>query len=322
MRLIVYGVGAIGGTIAVAAAAAGMEVIGIARGAQLSAIRAGGLTLRTPAGDRQARFDCAAHPGEIPFRPDDSILLCMKTQDTHAALQALDAAGVTTQPMFCAQNGVENERLAARMFPNVHGITVMLPAQFLQPGEIVAQGTPCHGIFDIGRYPVGTDADDDTLAAALTEAGIQSFPDAAVMAGKYGKLLLNLGNGVEAALGRGVEDQDIRDALRAEAKAVLEAAGIAWRAVGLDDPRRAAFLRIGEVAGQTRAGSSTSQSLMRGAGSVETDYLNGEIALLGQLHGCPAPMNAAVAALVRKLAREGKPPGSVAPDMLRNALGL
>ena len=47
MRIIVYGVGAIGGTVASAVALSGQEVVGIARGAQLRAIREGGLVLRT-----------------------------------------------------------------------------------------------------------------------------------------------------------------------------------------------------------------------------------------------------------------------------------
>ena len=50
MRAIVYGIGAIGGTVAAALALAGQEVVGIARGAQLEAVRAGGLLLRTPGG--------------------------------------------------------------------------------------------------------------------------------------------------------------------------------------------------------------------------------------------------------------------------------
>ncbi len=160
MRIIVYGVGAIGGTVAAALALAGQEVVGIARGAQLDAIRADGLLLRSPGGDARARFPCVGDPAEIAFGPDDAILLAMKTQDTTAALERLRATGVDGQPIFCAQNGVANERFALRRFPNVHGVTVMMPATFVTPGEIVSQSTPRHGIFEIGRYPGGSDDDD------------------------------------------------------------------------------------------------------------------------------------------------------------------
>jgi 2-dehydropantoate 2-reductase len=48
MRVIVHGVGAVGGTMAAAIALLGQRVVGIARGAQLAAIQASGLVLRTP----------------------------------------------------------------------------------------------------------------------------------------------------------------------------------------------------------------------------------------------------------------------------------
>ena len=97
-------------------------------------------------------------PAEIDWRADDAILLTMKTQDTLPALERLRAAGVAGQPIFCVQNGVANERMALRRFPNVHGVTVMMPASFLSPGEVAAFSTPRHGIFDIGRFPRGSDA--------------------------------------------------------------------------------------------------------------------------------------------------------------------
>ena len=81
MRFIIYGVGAIGGTFAAALAKAGHEVVGIARGKMLEAIRAnGGLTFRTVGGTHFVKFDVVAEPAEITFRPDDAIFLCMKAR--------------------------------------------------------------------------------------------------------------------------------------------------------------------------------------------------------------------------------------------------
>jgi 2-dehydropantoate 2-reductase len=311
MRTVVYGIGAIGGTVAAALALAGREVVGIARGAQLAAVRAGGLLLRTPDGAARARFPCVGDPGEIDWRADDAVLLTMKTQDTRAALERLRAAGVAGQPLFCVQNGVANERMALRRFPNVHGVTVMMPASLVGPGEVAAFSTPRHGVFDVGRYPRGSDAADERLAEALEAAGIAAFVDGDVMASKYGKLLLNLANIVEAALGREVAKGRFNAALRAEGAAVLHAAGIAWRDVGAADPSRDALLRQGEVAGVERTGGSTTQSLARGAGSVETDWLNGEIVLLGRLHGVATPANGYFLDLSARLAREGRKPGEV-----------
>ena len=209
------------------------------------------------------------------------------------------------------QNGVANERMALRRFPNVHGVTVMMPASFSAPGEVAAFATPRHGVFDIGRFPRGSDAADHALAAVLEAAGIAAFVSDEVMASKYGKLLLNLANIVEAALGREVAKGRFNALLRSEGAAVLGAAGIAWRDVGAADPRRDALLRTGEVAGVARTGGSTTQSLARGTGSVETDWLNGEIVLLGRLHGVPTPANGYFLGLSARLVREGRKPGDV-----------
>ena len=93
---------------------------------------------------------------------------------------------------------------------------------------------------------------------------------------------------------------------------MLAAAGIAWRDVGAGDPRRAQLMRSAPVAGAARAGGSSTQSLARGTGSIETDFLNGEIVLLGRLHGVPAPANAWFTGLGARMARERLAPGSVA----------
>lgn len=314
MRIVVYGVGAIGGTVAAALALSGQDVVGIARGAQLEAIRANGLRLRTPDGDRVARFDCIADPKEIHHRGDDMIVLAVKTQDTPAALERLRETGHLDTPLFCAQNGVENERLALRLTPSVHGVTVMMPAAFLTPGEVAAFSTPRHGIFVLGRWPSGSDEDDARMAAALEAANIAAFVDDAVSESKYGKLLLNLRNALEAMLGPGADTDRFYRPLVAEAQAVYAAAGIRWRDIGPADTRRAALMRQGEVAGLDRTGGSSTQSLARGTGTIETDWLNGEIVLLGRLHGVPTPANAFLTALSTILARRGARPGAVTPE--------
>jgi 2-dehydropantoate 2-reductase len=69
--------------------------------------------------------------------------------------------------------------------------------------------------------------------------------------------------------------------------------------------------RPAPIAGQARSGGSTWQSLARGTGSVEVDYLNGEIVLMGMLHGVPTPANAAMQRIARRMTIDGAPPGSM-----------
>ena len=311
MRIIVYGVGAIGGTVAAALALSGQEVVGIARGAQFEALRSNGLLLRTPETTARAHFPCVADPREIALRQDDAILLTMKTQDTVAALERLRAAGVAGQPIFCVQNGVANERFALRRFPEVHGVTVMMPANLSAPGEVSVFSTPRYGIFDIGRYPHGRNRHDDALAQALEAANISAFVTPEVMHSKHGKLILNLSNILEATLGLDADYKRFAALLRAEAEAAFRAAGITWHDVGASDPRREQLMRYQPVAGVSRSGGSTTQSLARGTGSIETDYLNGEIVLLGRLHGVPVPANAYFVDLSDRMVRDKLKPGAM-----------
>lgn len=320
MRFIVYGVGAIGGTIAAALVLSGQDVVGIARGGMLDAIREGGLLLRTSGGATTARFPCYADPAEISFAADDVILLTMKTQDTAAALRRLREAGVSDQPILCVQNGVANERMALRLFPNVYAVTVMMPSAYSKPGEVNAFGVPRHGILDIGRYPGGSDAVAASIASALERANIAAFVQTEVMASKYGKLLLNLRNVIEAALGVEADSGPFYRAVRAEGEAVYNAAGIVWRDVGANDPRREQLMQAQAIDGVARAGGSSTQSLTRGTGTIETDYLNGEIVLLGRLHGVATPANAWFCTLAQRVVRENLKPGAIAAEEI--AAGL
>ena len=311
MRFIIYGLGAIGGVFAAKLALNHEELVGIARGAQLDAVRTNGLTLRTPDGDLTARFPVVGHPREIAFREDDVIILSMKSQHTEDALRDLRAAGVRRQAIVCAQNGVENENMALRFFDTVIAMLVLMPADFVSPGEVAAFGQPRHGLFDIGRYPSGDHPAIDALCESLNACGFAAYRHDTVMRAKYGKLLINLGNAVDAAMGNGADAEKYVSLAREEALAVYAAAGIGFDDVGQSDPRRAQLMQIKQIPGTTRVGSSSAQSLARSAGSTEIDYLNGEIVRLGRLHGVPTPVNAFFTDLSARLAAENARPGSL-----------
>jgi 2-dehydropantoate 2-reductase len=314
MRWLIFGAGAVGGVVAGCLATAGHDVAVVARGAHLDAIRRDGLTLRRPSGDTVVRLDAYEHPGDTG---KDVVVLAMKGMDTGAALVALEGF---QGPVVCLQNGVANERAALRHFADVYGVHVILPASHLAPGVVVAHCDPVPGILDLGRYPSGSDATAARLATELASAGFVSQPRADIMRWKYRKLLLNLGNAVEALCGR-VEGLDAAvEPVRAEGEAVLRHAGIDVASVEEDRQRRGDIMRWPDAA--QRAGGSSWQSLARGTGTVEADYLNGEIVLLGRLHGMPAPANETARRLVQRAARKRLAPGSMTPAEFLRAVTL
>jgi 2-dehydropantoate 2-reductase len=231
----------------------------------------------------------------------------MKGQDTVAALDELRATAPPGIAVVCAQNGVANERAALRRFEHVYGMCVWLPGVFLTPGVIVQHASPIAGSLDVGRYPTGNDQRTARIAGDLTNASFASKPDAAILRAKYRKLLSNLGNALDAMTSDGF-GSDLYRRAQAEAEAVFAAAGIDVQ------PQEEAQMRhivMKDVPGHVWAGSSSRQSLTRGTGSIEADYLNGEIVLLGRLHGVPTPVNALLQREAVAAARAGIPPGSI-----------
>ena len=94
-----------------------------------------------------------------------------------------------------------------------------------------------------------------------------------------------------------------------EGRAALNAAGIEFVAEDVNEVQaRWQQLDLQPIAGRERAGSSTRQSIARGMPTVETDYLNGEIALLGRLHRVATPINDALCELSARHVRERRAP--------------
>ncbi|MGW0366970.1 ketopantoate reductase family protein [Streptomyces sp. NPDC002990] len=317
MRYLIIGSGAVGATIGGRLAEAGREVVLVARGAHAEALRADGLRLTTADGTRVHRLPVVggpAEPGEL--RPDDVLLLGVKTQDAIAALDAWGDAevaggGTAAQrlPVLCAQNGVESERLALRRFARVYGLCVWLPSTFLEPGVVSALCAPLTGILHLGLAAGGADGLARRIAADLEKSGFEAPVVEDVMRWKYAKLLGNLGNAIQATTGP--EPDAAKAALLArairEAKAAYGAAGIAYAS---EAEQSAARDGKADQPPGVRGGSSW-QSLARGTGSVEADYLNGEISLLGRLHGVPTPVNDVLRHAANIFARESFPPGSM-----------
>jgi 2-dehydropantoate 2-reductase len=319
VRFVVVGAGAVGGVVGARLALAGADVHLVARGAHLDAIRSAGLRLRSPDGDEVVRVPASDLAG-LRLTGGDVVLLVVKSQDSAAVLADLAAGAPAGVPIVCVQNGVANEREALRRFPRVSGVCVMCPTAHLEPGVVVAYSSPTPGLLDVGRYPDGVDAVDEAVAAAFRSAGFGSEAVPDVMRWKYGKLLLNLGNAVEAVCGPAARPGEVGRRATEEGVAVLTAAGIPFASREEDAARRGGSVGIGRVDGERRRGGSSWQSLERAVGSVETDHLNGEIVLLGRLHGVPTPVNEVLQRLAGRMAARRQPPGTVSEaDVLAEA---
>lgn len=309
MRYVVYGAGAVGGVIGGRLALAGHEVTLVARGAHLAAIRDHGLTL--DAGDGRHRIDTPATDtaAEVWWTEDSVVLLAVKSHQAGAALADLRAHAPADVPVVCATNGIATETATLRLFARTYAVCVMLPATHLEPGVVVAACHPTPAILDVGRFPGGTDAVTATVSADLRAAGIDSDERSDIMAMKRRKLVMNLGNGVDASFSSGEAADELARLAQQEGEQVLAAAGASIVTAEQDRERRGSVLR--RRPDLERSGGSTWQSLARGTGDSEIDYLAGEIVLQGRLLGIPTPVNEAVVAATRALAWAGGPARSL-----------
>jgi 2-dehydropantoate 2-reductase len=326
MRFVVFGAGAIGGSVGGRLFQQGFDVTLVARGEHGRALRSGLVledpkeTVRLPI---RATEDVADLSWEGDADGDVVVLLAVKGQHTDGALaQLMDASAPPTTPVVCMQNGVENERRALRHFPRTFGMCVMCPASQLHPGVVQVHSAPVSGLLDLGCFPQGLDAQAQAIAEAIDATTFESVARPDIMRWKYRKLLMNLPNAVEALCGPGARFSPLAKEVQREGKAALAAAGIEAVSSEEDRERRGDHLQMAATASGEWQGGSSWQSLARGAGSIEAEYLNGEIALLGGLFGVPTPVNELLQRLALRAASEGTPPGSMRMEDLSEMTGV
>lgn len=284
------GAGAVGSYFGARLHQAGHEVVLIARGATLDALRAHGLRLQAQ------DFD-----GYLPIASSDSpaaaagatvVLFCVKSQDTETAGALLRPFLSARCTVLCLQNGVDNAERLSRVigFPAVPAavyVAVGTPA----PGHVVHNGR--------GELIIGPSAGSDAVAAAFGRAGIPVTVTQGVMGALWAKLAANCTYNALSALtqmpyGALVRQPGIEQSMRGlfdECLAVARAEGHA-----LPDSLWEEVLSLSRTMAQQR--SSTAQDLARGR-RTEVDYINGHVVRCAGRHGIEVPLNRLLHALVR-----------------------
>jgi len=284
-------------------------------------IREAGLRLLTPDEAYVLRVPACKGAEELaPFREDDVVFLTAKSQHTATCLGQLKNAGADRGlPIFCAQNSITNEPAATRVFDNVYGAMLNMPAIFLHPGEVTHPITGNGGFIEVGRYPNGTDELTHTVADALKAAGFACRANDHVMRVKAAKTMVNLNNSLEAITdGRG-NAATFNRAARTEAETVWRRAGIEWEDFKEYERRSKAIRGTNKMPkgyeGDTKR-SSTWQSLVRGTGNIEAEAINGDIVKLGRALGIETPYNETLWKVAEDMARKGEKPGKYAVEDL------
>ena len=301
MRIAIVGAGGVGGLLAGLLARSGTEVLLVARGAALEAIRSGGVAVDSPLGRFTAR-PAASAEDPAALGPADAVLVAVKAWQVEgiaSRLSPLVAGGGFAVPL---QNGVEAApRLAASLGEErvVGGLTHVL-AWTEAPGRIRHVGAaPRVTLGERGALAGRPSARLEALAAALRGAGIEVRIAEDVEAATWEKFLLiePWGSVAAAALA------PIR-ALRAvpETRALLLAAmdevSALAAARGVSLP---AGLKDATLAWLDGLPAEATASMQRDIGAGRPSELGdqtGAVVRLAQAAGVPVPLHRTLLALL------------------------
>ena len=289
-RIAIMGAGAVGCYYGAMLAMAGEDVMLIGRPALRDAVQAGGLVLEK-AGQRHVTHpEVSADPAAVSGA--DLVLFCVKSTDTETAGAQIAPHLAPGAQVLSLQNGVGNaERLAAVLGQAVLPTVVYVASTMAGAGHVLHRGR--------GELVLGIGVGAEAIAARLRAAAIPTEVSDQAEAALWSKLVINCAlNAISAVsqqpYGRIIATEGaplLMRGLVAEAEAVATARGVTLP--------RDLWDQVWHIAETMPAQtSSTAQDLARGRRS-EIDYLNGEIVRQAEALGLPAPLNAAMTALVR-----------------------
>lgn len=300
MRILIAGAGGVGGYFGALLGRAGHDVIFLARGANLAALRARGLTVESVDGDFHVAVPTAT--GTLTgAAPVEIALVAVKSYDT-AAIAAQIAPVVRRDTIVLSlQNGVENESLlaAALDLPPLMGAMTHIGAELTAPGVIrhVADGTIFFGEMTGHETPRAR-----TLAELFARAGVRHQLSPNILTLLWEKLAWNAAHNAVTALTRSTAAEAARlpataAVIRAamhEVVAVARAQGIALDPAWVDPT--IAYSRDHLDGLRT----SMLQDLERGR-RLEHDALNGAVIRFGDAVGFATPVNRTLFGLLERL---------------------
>jgi 2-dehydropantoate 2-reductase len=299
MRIAVIGAGGTGGYFGGLLARAGEDVTFVARGAQLGAIRARGLTVESRlAGSFTVPVRATDDPGEVG--PVDLILFCVKTYDTEAAAEGVRPLLRPGTALLSLQNGIDNEERIARAtgYSSGLGAAAYVVSAIKAPGVVAQTAGP--GKIVLGELGGGKSERADRLGETLRGAGIAAEVRPNIRAVLWQKFLFICAFGGATAvtrlpIGTVLADPVTRGLFRGTSEEVAAVA----RAGGIDLPDDCVEQAMTQAAAVEPWGRGSLYGDLAGGRRLELESLNGKVVDLGREHGAETPLNFALYAALR-----------------------
>ena len=336
MNFLIWGAGAIGGTIGAHLARAGHDITLVDRAQDhVAAINATGLRIEGPLAEFSVRipaFTPDALAGEF-----EHVVLAVKAQDTEAATRALASHLGTDGYVVSAQNGL-NELVIKRIVGDARtmGCFVNFGADYLEPGVIQYGG---RGAVVVGEIDGSVTPRVKELRRALEDFDDRAIVTANIWGYLWGKLAYGAQLFATALTNDSIADaladpryRDVYVEIAREVMRVAERRGITPEGFNGFDPRAFApeadrvksERSLAEMVAFNRKSAKTHSGIWRDIAvrkrRTETDAQLGPIVTLGADTGVPTPLVTRLIELMHEVEDGRRPQSHETLDLLKAAL--
>ncbi len=298
MKIAVMGAGGVGGYFGARLAQAGHEVGFVARGKHLEAIKAKGLSIKSPLGDATLKAKASDKPADLGSA--EVVLFAVKLWDTESAAEAIRPLVEKGGVVIPFQNGVESiERIAQVLGKErVMGGAAYIAGRIAEPGVVVQTGQFARLRF--GPVLSAQKKTAEAFLAACKEAKIDAELTDDIVRVLWEKFVLLVGISATTAITRSNvgtvrADPDLKWLLEACMRET-------WtlgreKGVKLADDFVAQTLKTVEgLPAEMRASMAAD---LEAGGKLEAPWLSGAVARMSREAGLEAPVNRAVFAALK-----------------------
>ncbi len=291
MRVAIYGAGGVGAYIGARLQAGGHDVVFIARGRNLAALRSFGLRIKSVQGDLVLPV-VAATDDPASVAPVDVVLLGVKLYDLERAAVALKPLLGPQTMVVPVQNGVD---AADRLVAVLGSAAVVMGAAYIVsllsgPGQVEHRSPFCKLVFaELDGKPSQRTAD---LVVALNASGIQGSISTNIQADLWRKFLMLAPFAAVACLARASLGQILahRATHALLSDAVSEVAVIA-RARKIDLPDDIVSTTMLAMSAFPPASRPSMQLDLDAGRPLELESLSGAVVRFGKSAGVPTPVH-------------------------------
>ena len=295
MKVAVMGSGGVGGFYGGHLAKAGYDVVFIARGRHLAAMRDDGLTIEHPPQGqvhvpRVVVTDDPATVGVV-----DVVLIAVKLWDTEAAAQMVTPLVGSNTAVVSLQNGVIKDDILRAAFgeASVVGGVAYVAAHVSQPGVIRQTGTMQRCI--LGEYDGRPSRRVGALHDALLKAGINAEVSDDIRRAQWEKYVFLVGlSGSTTTMRSTIGPIREHPRTRAFLHELMKETVAVGRAHGVKLPDDYADQRLAFVDTMAPDMTSSMHHDLNSGNPLEVPWLSGGVVRLGETVGVPTPANRAV----------------------------